>query len=338
MAGRLSSNMKGTVPIQFLLGISIWALLPGSGISASNSSGPGPLRIETRGVYFLTAAEGIRQVDLTRLACWDNPNIIGVALRATWEAVEPSPGQFDWSFIDEGLRIAKSKRKFIAISVVAGIRSPDWIFRSATILRLTGRDSKHRDATPAPWDPNYLGAWRRFVQAFGLRYDGNPLISYVTATGFGRGEECHLLDDPGDAGQFDPDRWMAAATEIVSDYNSAFKETPWFVAWGQPVLRQNQLMIDLYTRASGFGLKANTLSPSYPNPSSPVGQTMLRMSRTRPIVFQALRPSKDPRMLAAVLETGERMGMQAFECYPIDANDPASQGVLAAGNRAMRGR
>ena len=335
MAIRLSSNMKGTVPIKFLLGISIWTLLSGSGIASSDSSGPRPLRTEARGVYFLTAAEGIRQVDLGRLACWDNPNIIGVALRATWEAVEPAPGQFDWSFVDEGLRIAKSKRKFIAISIVAGIRSPDWVFGSATILRLTGRDSKHRDSVPAPWDPNYLGAWKRFVQAFGARYDGNPLISYVTATGFGRGEECHLLDDPGDAGQFDTNRWMSAATEIVSDYNSAFNETPWFLAWGQPVLRQNQLMADLYTRASGFGLKANTLSASYPNPSSPVGQMMLRMSRTRPVVFQALRASRDPRLLAAVLENGERMGMQAFECYQKDVSDPASQAVIAAADRAM---
>jgi len=330
--------MKGTVPVQFLLGISIWALLPASGIAASDSSGPGPLRIEARGVYFLTPAEGIRQVDLASLDCWDNPNIIGVALRATWAALEPSPGQFDWSFLDEGLRIAKSKNKFIAISVVAGIRSPDWVFGSATTLRLTGRDAKRRDSMPAPWDPNYLSAWKRFVQAFGARYDGNPLISYVTATGFGRGEECHLLDDPGDAGQFDTNRWMAAATQIVSDYNSGFKATPWFVAWGQPVLRQNQLMVDLYTRASGFGVKANTLSASFPNPSSPVGQLMLRMSKTRPVVFQALRASKDARMLAAALENGESMGMQAFECYPIDASDPASQGVLAAANRAMRAR
>lgn len=58
------------------------------------------------------------------------------------------------------------------------------------------------------------------------------------------------------------------------------------------------------------------------------GKSTLRMSKTRPIVFQALRPSKDARMLAGALEDGERIGMQAFGCYPIDASDPASQGVL----------
>ena len=306
-----------------------------SGIAESSASGPGPLRTEARGIYFLTPAEGNRDVDLASFGCWDNPNIVGVALRATWAVIEPSPDQFDWSFIDGALRIAKSKRKLIAISIIAGIRSPDWIFGSATRLRLTGRDAKRQDSVPAPWDPNYLSAWKKLVQAFGARYDGNPLIGYVTATGLGRGEECHLLDDPGDAGQFDPNRWIAAANQIVSCYNSAFKSTPWLLAWGQPVLGSNRIMFDVYTGASGFGLKTNNLSDHFPNPSVPVGRLLLRMSRTRPIVFQALRPSKDPYLLTAVLENGERMGMQAFECYPKDAGNPASQSVLAAANRAM---
>jgi hypothetical protein len=313
-------------------------LLPGSGIAASEASGLGPLRAEARGVYFLTPAEGNRHTDLASLGCWDNPNIVGVALRATWAVIESSPDQFDWSFLDEALRIAKSKSKLVAISIVAGIRSPDWIFRSATTLRLTGRDAKRRDSVPAPWDPNYLDAWKKFVQTFGARYDGSPLIAYITATGLGRGEESHLLDDPGDAGQFDANRWIAAGSQIVSCYNSAFKATPWLLVWGQPTLGQNRLMADLYTETSGFGFKANNLSVRFPNPSVPVGRFFLRMSKTHPIVFQALRPANDPNILAAVLENGRRMGMQAFECYPVDVSAPASQAVLAAANRAMRAR
>jgi hypothetical protein len=330
--------MKRTVRIEFLLGISVLALLSDSAIAESGPSGPGPLRSEARGIYFLTPVEGNRHTDLASLDCWDNPNIVGVALRATWGVIEPSPDQFDWSFFDDALGIAKLKKKLASISIVAGIRSPDWIFRSATTLRLTGRDTKRRDAVPEPWDANYLSAWKKFVQAFGARYDGNPLIGYVTATGLGRGEECHLLDDPGDAGQFDANRWMAAANQIVSCYNSAFKKTPWLLAWGQPVLGQNRIMFDLYSQASGFGLKTDNLSDHFPSPSVPVGRFLLRMSRTRPIVFQALRPSKDPYLLAAVLENGRSMGMQAFECYPEDVRNPASQSVLAAANRAMGAR
>jgi hypothetical protein len=330
--------MKGTGWIEFLSRVSILALLPGSGLAAGDSTSPGPLRTEERGVYYLTPAEGNRRVDLSRLGCWDNPNIVGVSLRATWAVVEPAPDQFDWSFLDEALRFAKSKRKFVAISIIAGIRSPDWIFGSATRLRLTGRDAKRRDSVPAPWDPNYLSAWKKFVQAFGARYDGNPLISYVTATGLGRGEESHLLDDPGDAGQFDENRWMAAANQVVSCYNSAFKSTPWLLVWGQPALGENRLMFDLYTGASGFGLKTNNLSERFPNPSVPVGRLLLRMSKTRPLVFQALRVSRDPSALAAVLENGRTMGMQAFECYPEDVRNPASQNALAAANRAMSAR
>jgi hypothetical protein len=327
--------MKRTVWIKFFLGISVWALLSGTGIAQPGSAGPGPLRPEARGIYFLTPAEGVRQVDLAGLGCWDNPNVVGVSLRATWGVIEPSPGQFDWSFIEEALRIAKAKKKLIAISIIAGIRSPNWVFASAARLRLTGRDAKRVDSMPCPWDPNYLSAWKNLVQTFGARYDGNPLIAYVSAAGLGRAEECHLLDDPGDAGQFDASKWMGAANRVIGYYNSAFKITPWLLAWGVPALGQGRLMLDLYTSTSGFGFKIDNLSDHFPKPSVPAGRLLLNMSRTRPVVFQALRPSFDPNLLAAVLENGRSMGMQAFECYSDDVGNPASQAVLAAANRAM---
>ncbi|MBV8101329.1 MAG: hypothetical protein JOZ31_19465 [Verrucomicrobia bacterium] len=330
--------MKRTPRIEFLLAISICALLPGWGIAQSGSSGSGPLRPEARGIYCLTQAEGIQHVDLANLNCWDNPNIVGVAIRVTWSVMEQSTGQYDWSYLEEALRIARSKKKLIAVSVVAGIRSPDWVFGSATILRLTGKAAKHRDTVPAPWDANYLSAWKKFVQAFGARYDGNPLIGYVTATGLGRGEECHLLDDPNDAWQFDANRWLAASNQVISCYHSAFRTTPWVLAWGQPALHQNHLMADLYTESGGFGFKADNLFVFFPNPGVPLGRLALRMSRSRAVVFQALRPAHDPYTLDAVIENGRRMGMQAFECYQNDVSDPACQAVLAAANRAMGAR
>jgi hypothetical protein len=322
--------MTRTLWIQFLSGISILALAPNSGIAE-----PGPLRFEARGIYCLTQAEGIQQVDLANLDCWDNPNIVGVAIRVTWAVIEPSPGQFDWSYLDEALRLARSKKKLVAISIVAGIRSPDWIFGSATTLRLTGRYAKHRDAVPAPWDPTYLSAWKNLVQAFGARYDGSPLIGYVTATGLGRGEECHLLDDPNDAWQFDVNRWLAAANQVINCYNSAFKTTPWVLAWGQPAFRQNQVMAHLYSTAGGFGFKADNLFVYFPNPAVSLGRISLGMARSRPVVFQALRPAQDPYVLAAVLDNGRRIGMQAFECYQKDVSNPACQAVLSAVNHSM---
>jgi hypothetical protein len=327
--------MKRVVWIEFLLGISVCALFSDTGVAQSGSLDPGPLRAEARGIYFLTPAEGIQHVDLAHLGCWDNPNVVGVSLRVTWGVIEPAPNQFDWSFVDDALRFAKSKSKLIAISIIAGIRSPDWVFGSVARLRLTGRDAKRIDSMPCPWDPNYLSAWKNLVQTFGARYDGNPLIAYVSAGGLGRAEELHLLDDPGDAGQFDVSRWLAAANRVIGYYNSAFKSTPWLLAWGLPALGQGRLMLDLYTSASGFGLKADNLSDHFPNPSVPVGRLFLGLSRTRPVVFQALRPSIDPNLLATVLENGRSMGMQAFECYPGDIRNPASQAVLAAANRAM---
>jgi Beta-galactosidase len=299
------------------------------------SSEAGPLKSEARGIYYLTPVEGVRHTNLSALDAWDNPNVVGVALRAAWSELERSSGQFNWSYLDEAIQIAGAKKKFVAISVIAGIYSPDWIFKSVKLLQLTGRDAKHRNTAPTPWDSNYLSAWKAFVQAFGERYDGNPVIGYITASGPGRAEECYVVDDPFDAAQFDANRWVAAADQIVGYYNAAFRTTPWVLAWGKPSLRLNRLMADIYKAPGSFGFKADSLSAFFPNTSVEEGQLSLSMSKTRPIVFQALRPVKDPYALAAVLENGQRMGMQAFECYQGDASNPASQAALAAANRAM---
>lgn len=321
--------------IRFFQGACIWLLSALAVVAATSSSEPGPLKAEARGVYYLTPVEGIRHTNLASLDCWDNPNVTGIALRAAWSVLERSPGQFDWSYIDEAIRIAGARKKLVAVSAIAGVNSPDWVFGSAKLLQLTGRDAKRRGTAPAPWDPNYLSAWKAFVQALGARYDGNPVIGYVTASGPGRAEECYVVDDSEDAGQFDPDRWVAAAKQIIGYYNTAFKITPWVLVWGKPSLRLNQLMADVYKTAGTFGFKADSLSAFFPNTSVEEGQLALSMSPTRPVVFQALRPSKDPAALEAVLANGQRMGMQAFECYQGDARNPASQSVLAAANRAM---
>ena len=306
--------------------------------AATSSSEPSPLKSEARGIYYLTPVEGIRRTNLASLDCWNNPNVTGVALRAAWFQLEPSQGQFDWSYFDEAIRIARTKNKLVALSAIAGVDSPEWIFGSAKLLQLTGRDAKRRNACPAPWDPNYLSAWKAFVQAFGARYDGNPTIGYVTGTGPGRAEECYVVDDRMDAGEFDANSWTTAARQVVGYYAAAFKTTPWVLAWGKPSLRLNPLMADVYKTPGTFGFKADSLSAFFPNTSVEEGQLALSMSKTRPVVFQGLRPVRDPNELAAVLANGQKMGMQAFECYQGDVRNPASQSVLAAANRAMGAR
>jgi hypothetical protein len=328
--------MNRTLFIRLLQQSVLCLVLPVLAIVAASACEADPLKAEARGVYYLTPVEGVRRTNLASLDAWDNPSVVGVAIRVAWSELQRSPDQFDWSYLDEAIRIAGTEKKFVAISVIAGIYSPNWVLGSVSLLQLTGRDAKRSRTAPAPWDQKYLGAWKTFVEAFGARYDGNPAIGYVTATGPGRAEEGYVVDDPQDAAQFDTNKWVAAAREIVGYYNAAFKTTPWVLAWGKPSLRLNQLMADIYDVPGNFGFKADSLSRFFPNTSVQEGQISLKMSKTRPVVFQGLRPVKDPNELAAVLANGQTMGMQAFECYQGDARNPAGQEVLARANQAMR--
>ena len=78
------------------------------------------------------------------------------------------------------------------LRIVAGINSPEWVYRGgAKPFDL----QKHRSALsenhppdmrmPVPWDEVYLAKWEAFVQAFGKRYSGNPTIYSIQMTGGG---------------------------------------------------------------------------------------------------------------------------------------------------------
>lgn len=79
-------------------------------IVATSASEAGPLKAEARGVYYLTPVEGVRRTNLASLDAWDNPSVVGVAIRAAWSELQRSPDQFDWSYLDTAIRIAEAKK------------------------------------------------------------------------------------------------------------------------------------------------------------------------------------------------------------------------------------
>ena len=65
---------------------------------------------------------------IEREACWANPEIWGSLLRAVWSDVEATTCVYDWSYFDKGVQLCKQYGKKAPLRLIAGWRSPDWIY------------------------------------------------------------------------------------------------------------------------------------------------------------------------------------------------------------------
>lgn len=119
-----------------------------------------------------------------------NPYIDGLAIRTRWNLLEPVENQYDWSFLDAAISQAKSHGKMVSLSVTAGVNTPDWVYQyGVKTFKFIDSQSYRKNtfctevAIPVPYDPIYLEKWKKFVAAFGARYNSNPAVTKIRITG-----------------------------------------------------------------------------------------------------------------------------------------------------------
>jgi hypothetical protein len=129
----------------------------------------------------------------------ENTNVDGVALRTAWDTLEPAEGEFDWSLVDREIEVAKAHGKEVSLSVVAGFRTPQWVYEAGAAKfgfvwdKTWGAPICSRQHIPIPWDPVFLAKWRGFIRALGKRYDSEPTVPLVKITGLNSFSEEALL-------------------------------------------------------------------------------------------------------------------------------------------------
>lgn len=118
----------------------------------------------------------------------DNPDVDGVALRFPWQAIEHSPGRYNWGFIDNEIQRIAAHGKRVSLTIAPGRFTPPWVLGQGVRLysfqwRLRG-EGPCRDITiPVPWDPVYMSNWQSFVRAAGAHFDTNPALVSVKMQG-----------------------------------------------------------------------------------------------------------------------------------------------------------
>lgn len=151
---------------------------------------------DVKGVYSL----GVEKANAKTLNfLLKDQNVDGFSLRAIWKDIEPCEGNFDWKVFDSVIQRVKGSSKKMMLRVIAGSGSPDWIYSSgAKKFEYTDQYIYHRKTygktlyMPVPWDETYLSKWFHFIEEFGKRYNGNPLVTIVQMTGPAHGGEMYL--------------------------------------------------------------------------------------------------------------------------------------------------
>lgn len=142
------------------------------------------VRKSVQGIYALGDVDKLFTQDVI-----NNPYIDGLAIRATWEAIEPVHGQYDWTFLDAAFEQARASGKKASLSTTAGMRTPDWVYQEGT-ERFTYIDPNPyhntfctRVTIPVPYDPIFLNRWKEFILAVGSRYGNDPVLRKIRLSG-----------------------------------------------------------------------------------------------------------------------------------------------------------
>ena len=134
------------------------------------------------GVYYLGSADtAIPTIK------YSNPNISGAVCRFNWDSCEPSPGTFNWVFVDAEIQKAKAANKKISLQALG---FPAWMktFPNVQVYYLIDKNQFHSSygkviSNVIPWNPTYLDRIKNFIQQLALKYANDTTVTYVNAIG-----------------------------------------------------------------------------------------------------------------------------------------------------------
>lgn len=118
-------------------------------------------------------------------AALSNPNVDGIAIREDWSALEPSEGNFDFSYLDSEVARAAAAGKKVLLRVLTQANKPAWV--TAAVAAAGGKFftfDKDGVSTSIPvfWDPTFITKKKAMISALGAHFTGNPAIRVVAVS------------------------------------------------------------------------------------------------------------------------------------------------------------
>lgn len=179
------------------------------------------------GVYALTNTCNWVLKEGKRVNLFDAP-VDGVTNYVTWRMVQPEEDAVRYPGLDRMMKEAADSGKYLSCGILAGIHTPEWVYRKAGIPCVTYDTVQNRSGY-LPWiekdgkrllNTPFLEVWDESVAKFAARLHSDPgrdRINYVPVTGFpfGNGLELYI---PLQKKDFDALNYDAAAQRLYVEF------------------------------------------------------------------------------------------------------------------------
>lgn len=122
-----------------------------------------------------------------------DPLVDGVAIRSSWQVIEPVRGELNWSYIDAQVENCQKAGKKASLSIQTGWQCPQWLYVlgaqpfSYVDEAIGSYASSDVRMFPIPWDPVFLAEWGKFVWELGRHIKTLPTgsLTALKVTGIG---------------------------------------------------------------------------------------------------------------------------------------------------------
>ena len=145
-----------------------------AGVLALSQSASGEV---PRGVFSLSPA-GVA----CREAVLANPSVDGIGIRQNWKDLEPTEGDYKWSFLDAEVARAAAAGKMVLLRINTQTSKPEWVTNA--VVQAGGTFfTFDKDGVPTTipvfWDPTFLAKKKAMIAALGAHFTNNSAIKIV---------------------------------------------------------------------------------------------------------------------------------------------------------------
>ena len=115
----------------------------------------------------------------------DDPNVDGVTVRLNWSDLEPTEGQYDFSYLDTTLASVNAAGKKALLRIMTQGAKPAWVttaVKNAGGLFFSFTSKGKATSIPVFWDPTFLAKKTAMIQALGAHLTNTPGLAIVVAS------------------------------------------------------------------------------------------------------------------------------------------------------------
>ena len=115
----------------------------------------------------------------------ENPDVDGISLRHMWATLEPTEGDFDFTYLDGAVALCTANGKQALIRIGTQEAKPAWV--TTAVKRAHGQfftflNGGVTTSIPVFWDPTYLAKKTAMITALGAHFTNNPTVTIVVAS------------------------------------------------------------------------------------------------------------------------------------------------------------